>query len=477
LTVRLFLSAVSAAAFVIAAPAQSQTLSTTLQSTVVPGNPVKGSFTLAAVGDLIYLRPMLSTIERRSPDMLRILRSADFTAGNLETTIFDPRAFKGSPQAESGGTWMLADPKVIGDLKAMGFDLVTNANNHATDWGVEGLATTLDLLDAAGLVHAGAGTTASAARQPAYVDMPFGRVGAVAATSTYTPMSRASDALGAVNGRPGVNAIRTQQIGLVNPDDLAMLRRLTGNKGDKPVALGDLQFHASPAAPSPMQIDYSADKRDIAANLLAVRLAKENGNFVLFSVHNHEAGSKLDVPADFAVALAHQVIDAGADVVIGHGPHVLRGIEIFKGKPIFYSLGNFAMMNNSLDAGPSDIFDRFDVDPRTTTLPELLTARNAQEFAGTEFFESAIAVTCFNDGQLAEIRLYPLDLGTRSSGGDRGVPAMADAVVGQRILERLQKLSEPFGTKISIEGNIGFIRLTGAARCARAFSTPKRPAS
>jgi poly-gamma-glutamate synthesis protein (capsule biosynthesis protein) len=448
--------------------AHAQSSPRQLKPVEIKSEPVKDSFTVAAVGDIIYLRPMLKTIERRSPDMLQILRSADITVGNLETTVLDLRTFKGSPQAESGGTWMLADPKIIDDLQAMGFDVVTDANNHATDWGVEGLTTTLDLLDRAGITHAGAGPTVSAARQPGYADLSFGRVGVVAATSTFTPMSRASDALGAVNGRPGVNAIRTQQIGLVNPDDLAVLKRFTGTSGDKPVELGQLKFRAASAATVPMQLDYDADARDIAANLLAVRLAKENGNFVMFSLHNHEFGAELDMPATFAVQLAHQVIDAGADMFIGHGPHVLRGIEIYKGKPIFYSLGNFAMMNNSLDVGPSDIFEQFNVDPRSTTLPEVLTARNAQVFAAAEYFESVIPVTCFTNGKLAEILLYPLDLGTTSSGSSHGVPAMADAVVGRRILQRLRRLSEPFGTKISIEGNIGHIKAPGAGHCGAA---------
>jgi poly-gamma-glutamate synthesis protein (capsule biosynthesis protein) len=364
----------------------------------------------------------------------------------------------------------------VGELQAMGFDILTNANNHATDWGVEGLAATLDLLDEAGLVHAGTGASASAARQPAYADLAFGRIGVVAATSTFPPMSRASDGLGAVNGRGGVNAIRTQRFGLVSADDLAVLKRLSGAVGDKPAKLEGIEFRAAPATAGRMQINYDADAHDVGANLLAVRQAKENGNFVLFSLHNHEFGSKLDTPANFAVLLAHQVIDAGADMYIGHGPHVLRGIEIYKNKPIFYSLGNFAMMNNSLDVAPSDNFEQFNIDPRSATLPEVLGARNAQAFAAAEYFESVIAVSCFNDGQLAEVSLYPLDLGTKSAGAGKGVPAMADAAVGRRILERLQSLSEPFGTKISIEGTVGYIRLAGAGRCGAASPSIKQTA-
>src|SRR5690606_22844824 len=129
--------------------------------TPVPSTPVAGAFTLAAVGDLIYLRPMLATMERKSPEMLRILRRADVTYGNFEEVVFDLSTFKGAPQAESGGTWMLGDPKVVDDLVSMGFNLVSTANNHATDWGVEGMLETIRRLDAAKLVNAGTGRTMS----------------------------------------------------------------------------------------------------------------------------------------------------------------------------------------------------------------------------------------------------------------------------------------------------------------------------
>jgi poly-gamma-glutamate synthesis protein (capsule biosynthesis protein) len=131
----------------------------TLETTPVPSTPIAGDFSLAAVGDVIYLRPMLATLEKQAPDMLRILRGADVTFGNFETTALDLATFKGSPQAESGGTWMLADPGVPKEVAAMGIDIVGHANNHATDWGVEGMIETLKLLDAAHLVRAGTGRT------------------------------------------------------------------------------------------------------------------------------------------------------------------------------------------------------------------------------------------------------------------------------------------------------------------------------
>ncbi|MGV7119224.1 CapA family protein [Sphingopyxis sp. 550A] len=431
----------------------------TLETTPVPSTPIAGDFSLAAVGDLIYLRPMLATLEKQAPDMLRILRGADVTFGNFETTALDLATFKGSPQAESGGTWMLADPGVPKEVAAMGIDIVGHANNHATDWGVEGMIETLKLLDAAHLVRAGTGRTMAEARAPAYYDGPQGRVALVSATTTFTPMTPAADPLGRVPGRPGANTIRSTEVGQLSEADLAVLARITGTKPGAPVRIKGRDFRAVEAPTTPMTIGYDLNPKDLAANLLAVRQARQNGNFVVFSLHNHEPGNASQTPADFAPGLAHQIIDAGADVYMGHGPHQLRGIEIYKGKPIFYSLGNFAMMNNSLDDVPADMFDQFGVTPGSVTTPELLQARNAKSFSDPNLYESVIATTHFRDGRLTEVRLYPIDLGVTATGAARGVPHMADAATGARILERLQRLSEPFGTRIDIVKGVGIIRI------------------
>ncbi len=105
----------------------------------VPRTPIADGFTLATVGDMIYLRPMSATIAAASPAMVALLQGADITFGNLETSVIDLDDFAGAPQAESGGSWLFASPGVAADVRGMGFDLVSTANNHTTDWGVEGM--------------------------------------------------------------------------------------------------------------------------------------------------------------------------------------------------------------------------------------------------------------------------------------------------------------------------------------------------
>ncbi|WP_233503452.1 CapA family protein [Sphingomonas psychrotolerans] len=432
----------------------------------VPTTPTAGEFTLAAVGDLIYLRPMLATLEARSPDMLRLLRGADVTFGNFETTVLDLATTKAVAQAESGGTWMLADPRVPDDVAALGFDIVSHANNHSTDWGVEGMAETGRRLTDARLIWSGTGASLSAARAPRYIDVAKGRIGLVSATSTFTPMSRASDAAGEVAARPGVNSIRTVRTALVTPEQLDVLAaiaaksplRTDGRSGEAVTLFGN-RFASGATSGKHLDYRYRINAGDLSENLRAIRQAKQNGNFVIYSVHNHEPGNDFQEPADFAVELARKAIDAGADAYMGHGPHQLRGIEIYKGKPIFYSLGNFAMMNNSLDAVPADMYDQFGVSPDSATVPELLQARNARTFSDPNLYESVIALSRYSGGRLAEIKLYPIDLGVDVKGADRGVPRMAARAHGDKILGRLQTLSAALGTTIRIENGIGVIRV------------------
>lgn len=433
----------------------------------VPTTPMRGDFTLAAVGDLIYLRPMLGTIKDRSPDMVRLLQAADVTFGNFEMMAIDLADFKGAPQAESGGTWLIANPRVIDDIKAMGFDLVSLANNHTTDWGVEGLAETEGRLRSAGLTVAGTGRTLQAARAPRYHDTGKGRVALVAASSTFTPMSRAADPLGQVPGRPGLNPLRVERTALVSKEQFEVLAGLASQapgarttQPDGAIRLLGTRYRAITPYPGKLTFSYRMNERDLAGNLLAVRQGRQNSNFAVFTIHNHEPSNSSDVPANFAIELARRAIDAGADAYVGHGPHILRGIEIYKGKPIFYSLGNFAMMNNSLDAIPRDMYEQYGTKPGSMTVPELLQARGEKLFSDPRLYESVIAVSRYLDGRLSEIRLYPIDLGVEEQGAGRGVPRMASTAVARRILERLQRLSKPFGTEISIEDGIGIIRVS-----------------
>src|SRR5258705_7006064 len=164
-------------------------------------------FTLAAVGDCIIARPVSQTPGFASVG--RIIHDADSAFGNFEGTAIDLSRTPAVPQAEFGGVWIIGSPSVAKDLKAIGFDVMSRANNHATDWGLEGMRQTSRALDEAGIVHAGVGEHRAAARAARYVDTDKGRVALISIASTFTAPSRSAPPAGQAPGRPRVKAPRT----------------------------------------------------------------------------------------------------------------------------------------------------------------------------------------------------------------------------------------------------------------------------
>src|SRR5204862_8356318 len=114
---------------------------------------VADGFTLATVGDNSVARPVSQT--PGFAPVGKIARDADAAFANFEGTAIDLTRTPAVPQAEFGGVWIIGTPAVAKDLKAIGFDMMSRANNHATDWGLEGMRQTSRALDEAGIVHAG----------------------------------------------------------------------------------------------------------------------------------------------------------------------------------------------------------------------------------------------------------------------------------------------------------------------------------
>ena len=133
------------------------------------------------------------------------------------------------------------------------------------------------------------------------------------------------------------------------------MRRVASELSGNPPGTGDtLNFGGRRyvAGPKP-GTRTEPNKQDVEEIARVVKSASALADIVIVSLHCHESGANRSVPADFIPIFAKAVIDAGADVFVGHGPHVLRGIEIYKGKPIFYSLSNFIFQNETAaaDAG------------------------------------------------------------------------------------------------------------------------------
>ena len=442
-----------------------------LAQDAVPAYPVgvtlKGDFTLAAVGDIIATHPMLHEIERKSPQLLELLK-ADATFGNFEDTVADMKDFKGYPEVLSGGGWLMSSPEVPADLKAMGFDILSHANNHGTDWGVAGLLETDRRLSAAGLAHAGSGPSLTAARAPGYYEGKTGRVALIAMAAHMTEMEPAQDGMGDVNARPGVNPLRYDEFVTVPPEqfkELAAIRDMQipksykKDKKDDVVTLFATKYKRGTADQTTLGLHYVLKAEDEKDILRSIRQGKEVSDFVIASAHVHEPGNYSDTPPDFLQGFAHEALDAGADAFVGHGPHRLRGIEIYKGKPIFYSLGDFIYMSHSREVIAPQEYEHIK-DPEDTTPAEVMQQRMMDDFNDPIWYESVVTVSHYRDGKLTGIELHPIELGFDGPLGQRGVPMMAQPEMEQKILKRLQRLSEPFGTTIAVQGNIGVIKIS-----------------
>ncbi len=443
---------------------------------------VPDGFTLATVGDCIVARPVHVANDAPLASLGRLLRGNDVVFGNFEGSAFDLRTFHGSPQAEFGGQWLLGSPDVVSSLKAFGFQLMSRANNHTTDWGVDGMRATDHLLDEAGIVHAGTGASLSAARAPRYLDTPNGRIALVAMASSFTPLSRAMDALGEAPARPGVDALRTRRAFYVTSE---MMKTLVALRDAQPAASrpGPEPGAAATPAGAPQTLTlfgvtytvapkaggdtYTMNEADEAGILKSIREGKENADFLVATIHAHEPGNWSDTPPDFLPKLAHDAIAAGADAFVTHGPHRLRAIEIYKGKPIFYSLGNFFFEADQQEPVAEDMYDSLKLDPRTTTDVELNEHFRDRSFKDAIWYQSVIAVSEFSGNRLARLKLYPIELGVDARDADRGIPHPASAAAATAILQRLQQLSEPYGTHITIDHGVGVIDVPPASTGAR----------
>jgi poly-gamma-glutamate synthesis protein (capsule biosynthesis protein) len=151
------------------------------------------------------------------------------------------------------------------------------------------------------------------------------------------------------------------------------------------------------------------------------------------------------------VDFAHAVVDAGADVVVGHGPHRVRGIELYRGRPIFYSLGNFVGQFELLSVLSSHSYDAFGAaDER---LPYEVIGGACLGFADDEeYWRSVVPVLTFDGDRLRRIDLHPITLGFSAPLPQRGRPALAGPEQADAVLEDLRRLSAPFGTKIATDG-------------------------
>jgi len=375
--------------------------------------------TITLTGQSMIRSDLRATAPDALPKIQPLLRG-DVVFTNFEGAIAEP-----GQSVTGGGRGFLAPAEALDALGALGFNLLALSNNHAFDLGEPGIDNTLRAVEQRGIAHAGVGATLAQAASPTYLRVGNMTVALVASASGLIADGGAARA----DGR-GVNELRIMAGDVVNE------------------ARADLP----PGAPANVP-----NREDAARILAAIREARARADLVVVYQHNHVFSNKSFstifsegmgerlAPNQWLTDWTHAEIEAGADVVVMHGAPLLHGIEIFRGKPIFYCLGNFI----------------YNVPPAISYISEPMS------------WESVVAYLEFQDKTLRSITLRPIalnyvgkgqaDLNSQYTANEflhtRGLPSAAEGAQARYILERVAEYSKPFGTRLAIGDGTASIAL------------------
>jgi poly-gamma-glutamate capsule biosynthesis protein CapA/YwtB (metallophosphatase superfamily) len=294
-------------------------------------------------------------------DVLPVMLGADCRLINLECVISD-RGKEWHPTTKA--FHFRAQSRALEFLQAAKVDAVTLANNHVLDYGPDALSDCLQLLDRAGIKRTGAGATLQESLVPASLELTHGTVAVVALTDNEPEWEAAAM-------KPGVNYVAYDERGLIEPYRSRMTRALS--------------------------------------------CARQKAGLVIVSAH---VGPNWGAPSRAMQAVAHDLLDMGADLYWGHSNHTPQGIECYKGKAILYSTGDF------IDDYMIDKDERNDL--------------------------SFLFMLDVEQGRLARMKLHPTcieDLGVRR----------ANEKEWEILARTMQAKCKPFGTVMSVEGQVGTI--------------------
>jgi len=433
-----------------------------IESQSADASSQSSDFTFALGGDALITRKLSVYREPKFLELIEMIRNADAAFVNLEMLFHDYEPY---PMHQSGGTWTRADPALIDDVVWAGFDMVSRANNHTGDYGVEGMRLTTRYVKEAGLVHAGVGESLAEAREAKFLETAKGRVALISMSSTFPDHSRAGRTRGDTKPRPGLSPLRYSTVQKITSDQFADLQRVleemdinfTNTSQEQLRVFGNTfeigDKRGTVTTPDPVDLE------EIAA---VVSNAKRLADHVIVTIHAHESAGSRSEPAGFLPIFARAMVDAGATMFVGHGPHVLRGIEIYKGKPIFYSLGDFVFQNETLDRLPDENYRAYGLgsDNHVADFNDARYNGGTTGFpANREIWEAIVAMPRFRGDELVEVVLQPIDLGFGTEAWERGRPFIADGELADKILDDLIERSEPFGTHIEIRDGVGFIKI------------------
>ncbi len=423
----------------------------------------------AAAGDAIIQRRIQEDFEGYE-ELSSYIKEADASFFNLETTL----NYEGECCASqfSGGTYIRANPEVLSDLMKFGFNLTSFNNNHAMDFSYGGLLATLDYVNETGIVNAGVGRNLAEASAPKYLETKNGRVALISVNANFDPSMMAGEASPRVAGRPGINGLRIEKYLRVKEEEFEFVKKLADKTGinverniivkegyytptpENEALLGTMRFVKSDKNEYVME----ANKADVERVKAAIDEARFQADYVIVSVHSHHlSGDAKEIPAQFLIDFAHASIDAGANVVIGHGPHLLRPVEVYRDCPIFYSLGDFVLELYSVEFAPDDFYRKHGIEA-SFGVRELIEKRSQGFKVGLmedeRMFLTVIPLWESENRKLKSLKLLPIELKMRGHKSEIGLPRISKNP--EKILKYLSDMSEPYGVsmKLSEDGLI-----------------------
>ncbi len=423
--------------------------------------------TICSVGDIIYIDKMPESYD--FAPLRDIIKQADVRLFNLENVLSDKPIYGSS---YCGGVWLLAKEDTLDDTLRFGFNGCSFANNHTMDYSYDGMFTTIAAAKKRGLPICGAGKDLAEASDYAVVETEHGKCALISLCSTFNDAARAGNPSDTVPGRPGLNPLRFSTVYHVTPEQMKTLQEIAAtthidgrrNRSrlggytpcvpDGCFGFGDYIFRESTELGKSSRVNPV----DMLRTEETIKKALTECENVIVNIHSHEIKHDMDdEPDDFMVEFCHKCIDAGASAVIGTGTHQLKGLEVYRGKLIFYSIGNYIFHSDSAFCMPDDYRERYRM-PKGLTPKEMINIRNQNNTRGLHSdvnnFRSILPFMTFEDGKLTGAVLYPIRLDMQT-----GFPALADEAEAKIIFDYLNERNLAFGTVLELDGNVMKVKL------------------
>jgi poly-gamma-glutamate capsule biosynthesis protein CapA/YwtB (metallophosphatase superfamily) len=355
-----------------------------------------GKVTMTAAGDIVVRHRLYAngaSVNPRYEATLEYLRAGELRWASCEVQFARAGYRTDAPIA------YLVDPEVALDLGRAGFEVMTVATNHTCDFGPDAFMESLGHMRRAGIAPVGGGKNLDEAFEPFVCERNGLRIGLLAVSCLVPPDYAALDS------RPGIAPARVEQWQELHPILLA----------------------TEPGAPIPMRSRVAQD--DQAEFLKKVEKLRPTVDVLIASVHwGYGRGTPL---AEYQRPFGHSIIDAGADFVLGNHAHSPAGVEVYRGKPIIYSLGNHIAQQDRVNATPvqREIFTH--IDPWSMICAVKLTRAGVTgiEFRVTECDQSGMPIL------------------------------LEDASRAAPVLRSFREISEAFGTTLTIDGSTAWLEV------------------